>query len=303
MNAKMERLIQRGKRSGMFFYIGVLIIPMIQFCIFYIVLNANVFILAFKEYELDGSYTWAGFQNFKQVFVDIFTAPNLAKTIPNSVKCFTITFFIGTPLGLFMSFYMYKKMPFSGLFKVVMFLPSVVSSIIMVLIFKYVTEDAIPSLFGLEMGLLTNIDTAYNTLVGYSLWSGFGSTIMMYLGALGKISPEQTEAMELDGANSWHEFWHLAIPYCYPLLTIGLMSVVSNFFMSSPPLYAFYQNSADPKLWTLGYYFQITILSNKDSVASYPYTSAAGLLITFIFLPITMATKALLDKFDPEATE
>ena len=64
------------------FYIGLLALPLLQFSIFYIYVNFNSIILAFKKYDvIEFSYDFVGFGNFETVFDNIFETEKVAFAI------------------------------------------------------------------------------------------------------------------------------------------------------------------------------------------------------------------------------
>ena len=55
--------------KSLWFYIAILALPVLQFCVFYIAVNINSFVLAFRNITLDGEtkkyvFSWT-FDNFK----------------------------------------------------------------------------------------------------------------------------------------------------------------------------------------------------------------------------------------------
>ena len=71
-------------------------------------------------------------------------------------RMYKIDFFISVFLVcILFSYYIYKEFLFSKFFKVMLFLPRVISSVVMVLLFKYIVEDVYTALSGAQYGLLT----------------------------------------------------------------------------------------------------------------------------------------------------
>ena len=67
---KMTSEKKKKEITGLLFYLSLIVLPLIQFVIFYIVVNANSIALAFKHYEYkDGQLlvTPAHLSNFAQV--------------------------------------------------------------------------------------------------------------------------------------------------------------------------------------------------------------------------------------------
>ena len=118
-----ERKIMNKKKKRLIFYIAVIALPVLQFAIFYLYVNFNSVILAFQKYvppaegEVGFKKVFANFDNFKVAFATLANGWNM---IANSLRMIACELFIGLPLALLFSFYVYKKFFLSGLFKVML---------------------------------------------------------------------------------------------------------------------------------------------------------------------------------------
>ena len=106
--------LSKRKVGERIFWWSVLLLPLIQFCIFYIGVNFNSILLAFQDIEisLDGSgykYSWVGFANFKTTISALFNEPELVASLGNSLLAYAVGLIAGTGLALFFSYYIYKK--------------------------------------------------------------------------------------------------------------------------------------------------------------------------------------------------
>jgi len=81
--------------------------------------------------------------------------PYFAASLKNTTIIYLCSLLIGTPLSVMFSFYLYKKMPASGFFKTVLFIPHILSALIMVILYKYFVDRAIPSLVEMITGKQT----------------------------------------------------------------------------------------------------------------------------------------------------
>jgi multiple sugar transport system permease protein len=64
------------------------------------------------------------------------------------------------------------------------------------------------------------------------IWGWAPLMALMFIGALGAISPEIYEAGRLDGAGRWGIFWHITLPLLAPvLLIVGLLRAISSLKM------------------------------------------------------------------------
>ena len=294
------------KKKRLFFYLSVVTLPMIQFLIFYVGVNFRNILLAFQKYDIrEGTYSWNGFNNFSAVFDDFSALPFFGQAIKNSLVFFACSWALGVTLGLLFSFYIYKKMPLNNFFKIVLFLPSIVSEIVMVLIYKYFVENSVPNVISMitgesrVLGLLSNPNTAYATLLFYNIWFSFGGTILMYSGTMSGIDPAIVEAGVIDGITPIKEFLFITVPMIYPTMVVLLSTGVVGLFTHQMGLYSFFGENAEPQLYTLGYYLYKETQTNLESPARFPYLSSFGLLLTLIATPLTYLVKYLMEKWGP----
>lgn len=292
-----------GRKKDLIFYVLMMLFPIAQFSIMYIGVNFNSFLLSFKNIDIDGNYTWT-FSNISDAFNLLRTSPLLRSAAKNSLSSYLLLTFIGTPLGLVFSFYIYKKLPLSGAFRVILFLPSIISAIVMVTIFQFFVERAIPAFwqkaFNVKIkGLIENQASRYATIIFYNLWVGFGTGVLMYSNAMSGIPQEIVESAHLDGATGINEFWKITLPMVYPTLSTFLITGVAGLFTNQINLYSFYGGSAPESVQTYGYYlFTRTQLAKSET--EYPLLSAMGLLFTMVIVPLTFGVKWMLEKFGPK---
>ena len=290
-------------KTNLFVY-SLIAYPLILFAIFYVATNFNSILLAFKKIDtMSGTYTWT-FSNIQNAF-ELFTkSPVLLSTAKNSLLAYVVLTFLGTPLGLIFSYYIYKKLPMSNAFRVILFLPSIISGIVMVTIFQFFVERAIPAfasqLFGVKMkGLLENPGSRYATIIFYNLWVGFGTSVLMYSNGMSGISQEMVESAHLDGATGLTEFWKITLPMIYPTLSTFLVTGIAGLFTNQIALSSFYGGGAPENLQTYGYYLYMKT-KNAKSDSEYTLLAAMGLLLTVIVVPLTLGVKWALEKFGPK---
>ena len=291
------------KSEKIFHYI-VLVLPLIQFIIFYCAVNINSILLSFKAYQPDGSVQIVWFDNIIQVLKDFTREPRLYYGLKNSLLYLVCFLVIGVPLALFFSYYIFKKYPMSGFFRVLLFLPQIISAIIMVLIYRYTVTNLLPNLasklFGIKMpGLLDNSKTVLGTVIFYNLWVGFGANSLLYVGAMNNISDSCLEAAKIDGAGFFREFFSIVLPQIFPTFTTFILMALASLFVWQLELYSFWGKNTEVKLYTIGYYMYIENLS--ISMTKKPYLASMGVLITLVIAPITLFVRWAMEKYGPSA--
>ena len=294
----------KTKRKNLLFYCLLIAFPLAQFCVFYIGVNVNSILMAFQRIDVkNATITWT-MDNIKNAFQMMTGSPELIPVMEISIIAYLLLTVISVPLGLFFSYYIYKKLPLSGAFRVILFLPSILSAIVMATIFQFFFERAIPSImlqfFDIEMmGLLENSSTRFASLIFYNVLMGFGANVLMYTNSMCGISQEVVESAQLDGANTIQEFWYITMPMIYPTLSMFLFTGVASIFTNQLNLFSFYGGAAPSGIQTYGYYFYTKTYGAK-SMSEYPILSAMGLLMTVVVVPLTLLVKHLLEKYGPK---
>ena len=301
----------KKRQKDMIFVACLVTLPLIHYIIFYIYVNFNSVILAFQRYDLNsGGYVWNGFKTFEQLVGTWKNGDvNILSCIKNSLIYYVIHTAVGTTATLFFSYYIFKKRFASKFFKVILFLPSIIASISITLMFKKVVNEALPDIMQLLgatvpplTGKLTDSATVFGTVVFYGIWVGFGSGLLLYSGAMCNISDSIMEAAEIDGASELRQFFKIVVPLIYPTLSIFLVNGIAVLFSSDMHLYAFFGGDLDGNVWTFGYYLlrRTRYAQTYGGMGSYPEPAAIGLLLTAFSVPTTFFARWLINKYGPK---
>ncbi|MCQ3035384.1 MAG: sugar ABC transporter permease [Bacilli bacterium] len=305
----------KRERSRLVFYVAMFAIPLIQFIVFYIYANFNSLIMSFQKYVAneDGlgySAVFVGFDNFKTAF-KVFFSPEVGDMIKFSFIFYACNLFIVTPLALIFSFYIAKNYRFSGFFRIMLYLPCVLSAIVLTILYKYVVTDVYRKLVelfggGMVTGLLDGTkETQFKAILFYNLWLAYGTNTMLYTGAMTDINPSLVEAAKLDGAGPVRQFIHLYVPMIWPTLVTFIVTGLAGVFVEQMQLYSFFGGGGANLFSTFGYYFYTQSVGSNLYVAegskylSYPQLSALGVLVTCILIPIVLLVRKLLLKYGP----
>ena len=211
------------------------------------------------------------------------------------------------PLSLLFGYYIHKKALFAGFFKVVLFLPSIVCSMVFVIFFNYFVDDELVRILQIltKDDLLVTIlggdaPKALLTLIVFYVWIGFSGSILLYLNAMSNVSPAVIEAAKVDGASEFRIFWNIMIPGCWKTLVSLFIISLAATASSQAYLFSFYAGNAPAQMQTLGYYqFMLIIRTGQENPVSYPIASAYGVILTLIVAPLTFGARYLLNRFGP----
>lgn len=303
---KQKQTMSREKKRKIF-YFCVVILPLIQFALFYVYVNVDMFLMAFRVYsfktgEIGYNIRWTFTENFAEMFKILAMEKN--RNLTGQTFLFYLMSLTYVPIGIMFAYYIYKNYMLSGFFRVMLYLPSIVSGIVMTMIFKYMLSW----IFHTQMSLFY--------LILYSFLHGFGLNVVMYVSAMCSIDESISESCQLDGAGALREFWSVTVPMIFPTVVTFLVMGVAGIFTNQAGLYTFYGvNAANQGYQTFGYYMYIQSMASGlvlDSAGSggsgttaahaqmtYPQLCALGVLITVVVMPLALGLRAFLEKYGP----
>ncbi len=308
-----KKMSKKVLREYLFVY-GMILLPIIQFCIFYIWINANSIIMAFQEFDVDASgfngevYRWSLY-NFKRFFAE-WTNPSsvVVPALLNTLKYFTAGV-IMIPVTFLVSYFLYKQIWGYKIFRVVFFLPSIVSAVLFVTTYIELIKyggalSTVWSWFGKELPELVNDpDRTTGTIIAFTVWTGFGVNMILYQSAMSRVPEEIIEAAQLDGCPWYRELWSIIIPMVWPTISTTLILQFTSLFNSTGPILLFAdagrQSLLDNKeVATIAFW----IYRKTQSGTDLNYPAAIGMIFTAISVPIVFFVRWVFNKIDPDVT-
>ena len=158
-------------------------------------------------------FEWRWFDNYVQLLND----PIVWTVFVNNLK-----FLIAVPMVIFsallVSVLLYERVRGWRFFRVIFFLPNVLSVAVIGIMFRnafgyYGPVNQFLALFGVEpIQFFTDGTLAISVIVLALVWSGFGFQALLLLSGLTAINPAIFEAAALDGAGWWQRVWHVTLP-------------------------------------------------------------------------------------------
>ncbi len=328
----IENKLVGGKRTytrqqkRLVFYVLMFALPLLQFLLFYLYVNFNSISIAFQERTiLEGQTGYAisfTTEHFKDAW-NLFFSGECGEMIGNSLQLLACQLVIVMPIALLFSYYIAKERPGASFFRAMLYLPQVISLVVLGILFKYVVNEVYPYMakeyFGQEkvMGLLStgpdsDKNVVFYTSLIFTLWFSFGANVLIYTGAMSGVDHSIVESAELDGVTSLQEFWYIYVPMIFSTITTFILTGIAGIFNNQMNLYTFYGNDSDVEVF--GYYFykmtakQLSgssgsaILASEAAFAELAELAALGLIATLILVPTTLIVRKLLNKYGPSAS-
>ena len=290
----------KDRKGDLIFHLALLAWPLLQFVVFYVVVNLNSFKLAFEK-PVGGEWI----DNFKFIFSDSMF-PQVIKAVLTSLEFYVITTVISIPLGLLFAYYIFKKAVGGKLFRFFLFLPSITSSMVMVVLFQNFLslgmQDIMNTTGKVYFGVTSR--SSYVPILFFFIWTNFGTTTLIYSNKMGELPPETLEAAQLDGANSIQEFMYVVLPFAFPTVSVFVVTGLATIFSNQYNLFSFFGGTIAFDSGTMGYYLfnlvQDFASNGIFDVVAYNRASALSLLITVIVIPIALTARWALEKFGPQ---
>ncbi len=176
---------------------------------------------------------FVGLENFKTVFS---ADENYLKIIKNTLVFTLGTTIIKNMLGLALAVLLTKSIRLLNFHRGVMFLPSVLSTLILGMIFTSILNPSsgLLNTFLRDIGLeglakpwLTSPHYAFQSVMAVDIWRGTGYIMTILIAGILSISQDYYEACSIDGASSWQKFRFITLPLLLPTLaTTTVLNVI-----------------------------------------------------------------------------
>lgn len=172
---------------------------------------------SFFHWDGVSTATWAGLENYQAFFTD----PVLASSLGHVAVL--IVFFSLLPIGLGLvtaAMLTRSRQRGMGLFRWIFFLPQVLTSVVVALMFKriYALDGSLNALLeavglgSVARAWLADFSWALPALGLIGTWVTFGFCMVLFISGTSSISPELYEAARVDGAGAIREFFSITLP-------------------------------------------------------------------------------------------
>ena len=294
----------KQRRKDLVFVLCMLAIPFANFLVFWLWPNFQSILMAFQLPGKSG-FTLYNFERFFGYLASPIDGPTLWRQIGNSFLMFFVGTFVNLPIVLFLSYILFKKVAGYKVFRVLFYLPSIIGGTVMSQIYKaiccvggpvHVLVEALGIPFDSWAGLLESSETGMTMLIIYTLWTGVGSNMIMFTGAMNRVPQDIFESARLDGIGFFREFFNIIIPLIWPTVTTMVVFSMVGIFSNAGIVLLLCQDNSS--CHNIGYYILRYTLHAEQSMdpAGYCYPAAVGLIFTLVNLPLVLGTKALCEK-------
>ena len=180
--------------------------------------------LSFCKFKKKKKVEFIGFSNYLKVFTDSTFSGAFWRTV---LFAFTSSILINV-LAFAVALVLTKGIRGKNIFRTVFFMPNLIGGIVLGYIWQTILNGIL-----IKWGQPLLSLSARNGFIGMLIllsWQQIGYMMIIYIAGLNNVSPELTEAAQIDGANSTQTLFNIKIPMIMPSITICTFLTLTNGF-------------------------------------------------------------------------
>jgi multiple sugar transport system permease protein len=198
------------------------------FALFVVYPIADTIRLSFYEWDGINPKLWVGFENYRELLAD----PIFYTALRNNLL-WVLLFAAAPPAGLLLALLLSEQMRGIRTVRSLIFLPFVISQVIVGLVFSWVLHSE----FGLLNAVLERLSVeqvaplaserfSILAIIFAGLWPQTAYCAVLYLTGLATVRQDLIDAARMDGAYGWRLIWHIVLPQLRPITFVVLLVCV-----------------------------------------------------------------------------
>lgn len=290
------------KHKRLLFIWGMLALPLLQWLVFFVYVNIDSIIMSFQTMNYGtGKIEWT-LNNYKRFFYEWNALPQIKNAVVNSLIAGANNLVL-ILISLLLSYFFYKKIPGRKIFRVIYFLPSIISIVIYTMVFKFMFDTSVGPINILlqKLGVAaTDLPTwfgdtklAFPLIMIYCLWVGTGYNILILGTAMENLPEDVMEYSRLEGVGRIRELFQIIVPMMWPTLSVAILGSVTTIFTIFIQVELLTGGGPGNSSQTIAYLINGLV---KGANADLEWGAAMGLCFTVIAAPIVIVLKQTLDK-------
>ena len=272
---------------------------LVYLCLFLAPAAFTFYFSLFKWSGFGDAMTFVGLANYKRLLSD-----------PTFWLSFRNTFALLTVGGAFVFFLalLYTVLINSGiwgkkLFRLIFFLPNVVSVVALSAMWAYIynprygllnTVFKAVGLDGLGKTLWTSPDNIFWAMLAALVWVFTGFFLILLMAGVDKIPADMYEAADLEGASLWQKFRFITVPMIWDVMTISFVIWIINAIKMFEFPFAFGFLQVPQELYTLGIYLYVMGFGKRDPIYQLGYATAIGVVLLVMAFVLIVLVRFLL---------
>jgi len=247
--------------------------------------------LSFTDFNIYKNLAiWTGLANYIKIFKD----PVFWFSMRNNLIVIFVSVFGQIPLGFGLAYLIYRKLvKHSGFFQAMVFLPTVISTIIIGILWSKMFSPigVVPKIIqsitnnpNYSMTIMNSKQLAMIPIGFVLLWVYTGTYLIIFLANLQNIDPNIIEAAQIDGATDGQIFIKIIVPQLYGVIVLTSILAISGSLKSFDLLFA--MTGGGPAYYTN----LLALYMYQKSFIFYDYGVGSAVSTVMVFLSIVLVT-------------
>ncbi len=290
---------ERSKNLFIFWCVAPTVLLFILFKIYPMLSAAKMSL--YRSTGLSSSPTFIGFENF----ITLFNDPVFWKSLGNTFFILGLFPIITMVLALLFAVILTQGKIFSWektLYRLVFFLPNVLSMVVIGMLFMYVYDFNLGilnsfldfvGLAALKRTWLGESQTVLWALVFTMVWQAAGYYMVMYISGINRIPEDLYEAATLDGASAIKQFFIITLPLIWEVVRVTITFFITGAFnLSFIFVKVMTKGGPDNASQTMLNYMDTQAFMN----ANYGYAMAISVVVFIIAIGLALIVKKITEK-------
>ncbi len=248
--------------------------------------------MSFTDWDGMGRAAFVGFDNYAAFFSDDRAMNDIRTTIIFAIASATLLNLVGLAYALLMD----RRFPLRGLVRVIIYLPAIISPLIMGYIWYFLLQPQRGFLYHalMQLGLpdfvgnwVLSYPKSLAVLVAVNVWQFAGMTMIIYLAGLQSISCDLIDAARIDGAGSTQIFFHIKLPLLVPAIRINVVTNIIGSLSVFDIIMSLTQGGPGYSTESLSIYIMRMCYGNKTGYS----TAVAMMLFLIILIPVLVSLR------------
>lgn len=253
--------------------------------------------MSLTDWDGMGEAKFVGFANFTRFFQDARAMGDIRTTLIFAAGSAILLNLVG--LGY--AFFMEKPFPCRSLARVIIYLPAIISPLIMGYIWYFLLQPGRGFLYyaarqlGAEFFLgkwMSSYPATMAVLIFVNVWQYAGMTMIIYLAGLKSISGDIREAAVMDGANAWQRFTRVTLPLLMPSIRINVVTNIIGSLSVFDIIMALTEGGPGYSTESLSIYIMRMCYGSRTGYS----TAVAMILFLIILLPVLISLRLTREK-------
>ncbi|MCP1311658.1 carbohydrate ABC transporter permease [Paenibacillus tyrfis] len=251
----------------------------------------------FFDWKGIGAAKFIGFDNYVEVIRD----PIFWLSFKNNMLIVAASVFGQIPIALILALLLTSSSLFQRMIRASVFMPMVLSSVVVGIIWSYIYHPQIGILnflldgLGLEswkMQWLSDPKISMYMLMIPIIWNYIGPYMIMFIAALQNISPEIDDASRIDGVGPVRKLFSITLPMIWDTIKVAVVLCISGSLKAFDLIYVMTNGGPAHSTELLASY----MYNNTFNVFRFGYGSAVSTAIIILSLLLILGSQYLMKR-------